>query len=260
MPEGDSLHLLAARLNHTLVGQPIVQAAAREPAVERGLVGLSLVAAGAVGKHLLLRWSDDSVIRVHLGMEGRWSTVDAARSSGALPDLLGLRLQTAERVHLLLQPRHLERFPLRELGRHPILSTLGPDLCLPQVDLDLVLSRVRDHPCLAALLLDQRVASGIGNIYKTESLFLEGLHPLAPARQPPKVLRRLYLRAHHLLRANLRPGPRITTGRNDPPLWVYGAHGRPCLRCGSIIRRIDEGPDGRISWVCEVCQPLDGPR
>jgi endonuclease VIII len=122
---------------------------------------------------------------------------------------------------------------------------------------------VRAHSLLDAetpvvdLLLDQRVASGIGNVYKSEVLFLAGCSPLrCLADLGREDLSALYAIASHWLRRNLGGGPRIIRQEEDGrgPLWVYGRAGLPCLRCGRGIRRQQLGRNPRSTYWCPACQ------
>jgi endonuclease-8 len=101
------------------------------------------------------------------------------------------------------------------------------------------------------------VASGIGNVYKSEVLFLEKVHPWRTvASLGDDTAERLYRRAHRLLAANARPGPRSTTGNRRQELhWVYGRTGEPCRRCGSTIEEGRHGELSRITTWCPTCQP-----
>ena len=111
---------------------------------------------------------------------------------------------------------------------------------------------------LIDLLLDQRIASGIGNVYKSEVLFLARLHPLTRlAAVDESVLLALYRRAAELLGGNTRGGPRITRRANDQAgiLWVYGRTGQPCHRCDDVIRAERLGRKMRLTFWCPTCQP-----
>ena len=107
------------------------------------------------------------------------------------------------------------------------------------------------------MLLDQRIASGIGNVYKSELLFIERVAPLAALRDTPdSVLSALYTRAHVLLRANLGGGPRVTRfeGGRAGRLWVYRRAGAPCLRCNTPIVGAPLGRSLRSTYWCPRCQ------
>ena len=143
----------------------------------------------------------------------------------------------------------------RDLLRHPVLTALGPDLCLGGFDLETALARLDAlDPAtpVAVALLDQRVAAGIGNVYRSEVLWACRQDPFAPlAEVAPEARSRLYGAAHDLLRANLGPGPRRTVPGG---LAVYDRAGRACLRCGGriAVRRI--GDQARAAWWCPACQ------
>ncbi len=110
---------------------------------------------------------------------------------------------------------------------------------------------------VADLLLDQRVLSGVGNVYKNEVLFLEGLSPTVPATAlPSDRMLALARRARRLVRANLEPAARATTGdhRRGRRLWVHGRAGRPWRRCGGPISDGWLGTPPRVSYWCPTCQ------
>src|SRR5690606_27525340 len=111
---------------------------------------------------------------------------------------------------------------------------------------------------IAAALLDQRVLAGVGNVIRSEALFLAGVDPALPAREvPPEQLRALVRHARRILRVNAaRAGPRVTRGSLDPRagLWVYGRTGRPCRRCGAPIEVRRDPQDARRVYLCPRCQ------
>jgi endonuclease VIII len=149
------------------------------------------------------------------------------------------------------------------LARHPTLRRLGPDLCDPDVDLDVVVTRLdRAAPpgrAIGEVLLDQRVACGIGNVYRCDVLFLHGLHPTTPVGAVPDDARRsLYATASDLLRRNLVGAARTTTGGPAGTLWVYGRRGQPCRRCGTPIEEDHLGDQARVVNWCPRCQPAVG--
>jgi endonuclease-8 len=260
MPEGDTIHSLAGRLGPRLVGHTIRAAASRWPAVADGLAGRTVTSVEARGKHLLVGLDDGQVVRVHLGMNGgwrRWSPGEVVRLSHGR---VALRLDTDEDVFVCHDAPTVERTTRRELAVHPVLRRLGPDLVAPEVDLDAVLARIPSSPAptAAELLLDQDVASGIGNVWKSELLFLHRLDPFAPPHVvPAETWRALYADAHRRMRAAVGR-PRNTTGAGRPSerLFVYGRGGRPCLRCGARIAVRTHGGDlPRHTWWCPRCQP-----
>ena len=118
--------------------------------------------------------------------------------------------------------------------------------------------RTLDDREIAEALLVQRAVAGIGNVYKSEVLFLEGVHPRAlTSSLDDDLLRALVRRASTLLRRSVASGgPRTTRPTlGGPRLWVYERGGRPCLRCGAAITRLLQGPPpGRSTYFCPICQ------
>jgi endonuclease-8 len=107
-------------------------------------------------------------------------------------------------------------------------------------------------------LLDQRALAGIGNVYKSEVLFLCGVSPFAKvATLSDTVLDRLISTAAQQLRRNLAGGGRRTTSTLAPgALWVYRRAGASCRRCGTRIARRLQGEDARATYYCRRCQAV----
>ncbi|MEZ4240415.1 MAG: DNA-formamidopyrimidine glycosylase family protein [Myxococcota bacterium] len=232
MPEGDTIRNLAARLAPVLPGRPIRRAESRWPAVAHGLEGAAVTRIEPLGKHLWLELDDGKALRIHLGMNGKGVVLppgspDQRRSLGDVS--LRLTLDDAV-VEFLLAPT-VERSRARERPVHPVLTALGPDLLADDFDVAQVLPRIARSPAptVAEVLLDQHVACGIGNVYKSEVLFVRRRHPFdAPAAVSEAQWGELYGTARELMLRNLRPGRRITTGGTVPAdHYVYSAAAAP---------------------------------
>lgn len=257
MPEGDTILQYAARLRPLLEGRALQGAECRWPDQIRGLAGRTVTALDTVGKHLLVAFDDDTVLRVHLGMKGSWHRYGPGerwrRSRGELA--VALYTET-DQVVCFFAP-DVERIEVRALPVHPVLAALGPDLARPGFDAEEVARRVaRFEGSSAELLLAQRVACGLGNVYKSELLFAHRLWPEAPAASvDADTWRRVYAQGGAWLHENASRTGRNTTGRRSPALWVYGRGGRPCLSCGSRVRSsTDPGPHRRVTYRCPQCQ------
>jgi endonuclease-8 len=123
---------------------------------------------------------------------------------------------------------------------------------------------------IADALLDQRAIAGIGNIYKSETLFAAKVNPFTPVEQLTRdQIESIVAVAATFLRANVSEsghgmstygGLRRTTGRFDPGarFWVYRRGGKPCRRCGTPIQRATQGPNARSTYWCQKCQPEPG--
>jgi endonuclease-8 len=264
MPEGDSIHRLAAQLRPRLVGGRVRSFDAHDIAdsVAATVVGHAVVAVEARGKNLLVRFDDGRTLHVHLRMLGRVG-FERPRSAywkpRTTPHQLRMDVEGAVVVGDRIPVLRLLRAGAEE--RAPDLRGLGPDLLAAQVDVDECIVRLRalgKRPIGEALML-QRALAGIGNIYKSETLFLERVNPSAPVSSLDEgTLRALVLRASELLRQNLGDGPRVTRpGLAGPRFWAYGRQGRTCLRCTGTIERMQQGaPPGRSTYHCRGCQTV----
>ena len=158
--------------------------------------------------------------------------------------------------------------PYRDMRLEAELRALGPDLLAPDFEVGAIVARARapgyHDEAITDLLLDQRVASGIGNVYRSELLFLEGVYPWRRVSAlADEALQTLFSRARALMLSNLGGGPRATVGAQRGPrrkpetsrLWVYRRDGLPCLRCRSLVRRSIEGRRARSTYWCPRCQP-----
>ncbi|MCO4774359.1 MAG: Fpg/Nei family DNA glycosylase [Deltaproteobacteria bacterium] len=268
MPEGDTIYALAERLRPQVLGKVLTDVWLRDTPGASYLEGAEVVTVRAWGKHLLMDvradGRPDRVFRTHLGMTGRWQTL--RRPARRHPSVRvafragphGPELRCADAAQV-------EVFLARDLPRHPALARLGPDL-LGAFDVDVVVSRARerDPVDLAALLLDQTIAAGLGNVFKCEVLFRAGLHPATPlAAVDDATIARLFEDGAALLEANKLRSRRVTTlgptgaraRVHGMDQFVYGRAGRPCVRCGGRIRVTRQGPRVRPTYWCPRCQP-----
>jgi len=263
MPEGDVIHGHAARLGRVFVGQRLVHCESRRvPLAE--LTGHLVREVRAEGKNLLVEFDDGRVLRTHLRMHGRIRVLPRAHTSLKFrgPSLVWM-LAAEHATALCFDAPTVELLRPNELGTHPVLSALGPDVLAPELALGEILSRLRAEPerPLGSALLDQGLLSGIGNIYKSESLFLARLSPFAPVRAfTDAELERVVRKARELMRRNLGPGRRTTPrGRIGPVHWVYERQGEACLRCDAMVRMQRQDPLARSTYYCPECQPEPAP-
>lgn len=264
MPEGDSIHRLAKRIAPVLVGRAVTSFVARriDEASTRSVVGHRVTSVDAHGKNLLVRFDDDRVLHVHLKMDGR-VFVERVRSSFYEPQRGSPEMRLAVDGGGAIIGRRLPVCRLLTASqerRDAHLRGLGPDLLAMTWDETEVLRRSRelDASEIAAALLVQRIAAGIGNVYKSEVLFLEGVHPKTLVRDlDDEVILRLYRRASLLLKRNTGNGPRTTRPTlGGSRKWVYERGNKPCFRCGATIVRFMQGPEGgRSTYYCPRCQP-----
>ncbi|WP_309054753.1 DNA-formamidopyrimidine glycosylase family protein [Streptomyces sp.] len=257
MPEGDTIWLAAHRLHAALAGRVLTRTDLRVPRFATAdLTGRTVLDVTPRGKHLLTRVEGGFTVHSHLRMDGAWRVYATGERPRGGPDhqiraILGNAENTAYGYRLPV----LELLRTAEESR--VVGHLGPDLLGPDWDPEEAVRRLRADPArtLGEALLDQRNLAGIGNVFKCELAFLAGVTPWLPVGElAPDVPARLVATAHRLLEANKdRPERRTTTSRHPGiPLYVYGRGGRPCLRCGTQVRKAELGD--RITYWCPGCQ------
>lgn len=267
MPEGDTIHRTAATLRRALVGRCLTRVLLPRLAPPLPQEGSTVVAVEARGKHLLVHSDDGLVVHTHQRMTGAWHLYAPGQAWRKPRGAARAVLAVPGRVAVCFSAPIVEVLRVGELSRHPTLRKLGPDLCDPAADLDDALARLQrlgagdGHlpPTIGEALLDQRVACGVGNVYRSEVLFLHGLAPSTPRwAVDTEVRRSLLTTAGQLLRANLNTTARTTVpGAAPGSLWVYGRERQPCRRCRSAIMRVELGEPPRVVYFCPTCQPQD---
>ncbi len=256
MPEGDTIRKVAAALEPALLGQRLVAAECRYDGVVTGLSGRIVEALRPRGKHLLIEIDDGSAVHVHLGMKGSWHGYEPGERWQMSRDAMGLVLVTADRELVCFFPPTVERLRLDALHLHPALGRLGPDLLDEAPDFERMVTGAMAEPerAFEEVLLDQRIACGIGNVYKCELLLMAGLHPRrAIGSVSSEQIGDVYRNAATLMAANLGPGKRNTRGGALPRHWVYK---RPaCVRCGERVAvTTAKAARPRTTWWCPSCQ------
>jgi endonuclease-8 len=263
MPEGDTVWLAARRLDAALAGEVLRRSDFRVPALATvDLAGRVVTGVASRGKHLLTRLDDGRTLHTHFRMDGTWHLYrPGERWRGGPSYEVRVVLESDRAVAVGY------RLPVVELlppgGEDAAVGHLGPDLLGPDWDADEAVHRLRARPerPVAPALLDQRNLAGIGNLYKSESLFLRGVSPFVAVGEV-RDLRALVVLAQRLMFANREHPEQVTTGDRRPGRshWVFERGGRPCRRCGTPIRSVEQAePDrpteGRLTYWCPHCQP-----
>jgi endonuclease-8 len=266
MPEGNTIHWLARTHTRDLAGKRLRVSSpqgrfAREA---RRLDGRRFLSADAYGKHLFHHWEGGAVVHVHLGMAG-WFY----RYAGAAP---APRLSVRMRLSAPALTVDLIGPPTCALGssadREAVIARLGPDPLDPSSDPMRGFERLaRRRTSIGDALHDQRIAAGVGNIYRAEALFLAGIHPLRPGR---RIREEDWLEIWRILRNLMRRGARVgrisTVDPQEPaphpasmrgPRDAFYVYQREvCRRCGSPLQEFPLS--GRRMWACPVDQPRRG--
>ena len=245
MPEGDSLHRIARQLQ-VLVGHR-VEAESPNPrglvtGVARAIDGLRLERVDAIGKNLLLSFEGGVVVRSHLRMNGRWRVRPRRNARSAGSPWLVLRAGDWEATQW--------HGPILTLDRSA-LRALGPDLLSDDLEFGELLARLRavdQGRLIGEAVLDQHIVAGIGNMWLAELLWHGGISPWSRLGDvPDNDLEQALRWARDEMRASAE-------GRR-PTRSVYRRAGRPCRRCGELIRSRGLGDLNRTAYWCPHCQP-----
>jgi len=294
MPEGDTIFRAARTLHRALAGQVVSRFETQYAQLARvhddaPITGRTIEKVEARGKHLLICFSAVGlrpspfgdpegsatatprlVLRTHMLMSGSWHIYRVGEPWQRSPASARIVVGTAAFVAVGFAVPIAEFVRADALEQDRAIGRLGPDVLSPDFDDAAAIARLATstRPTVAEALLQQQAVAGIGNVYKSELLFLAGVYPFAaPADVSRAQWARLMRDAHTLLRANVVDpaetgvvsyrGLRRTTGHSNPAqrLYVYGRQGRPCRRCGTAIRMRHHGEHNRSTYWCPSCQP-----
>ena len=276
MPEGDTIFRAAQSMHRVLAGHAVTKfetgyAHLDRVDVDTPIAGRTIEKVVSAGKHHLIHFSGDLILRTHMRMNGSWHLYRHGERWWRGPQAMRVRLDTADWVAVAFNVPVAEFVTPRQLETRDPVAQLGPDLLGETFDRDEAIRRIAASGprAIAMTLLDQRILAGIGNVYKSEVLFMSGVHPETPSSAVPHVtLERMIDIARGVLQDNVVEGssPRIQTYRNlrqlnrasehDDSLWVYGRRGKPCRKCGTPIEMKKMGIEARSTYWCTACQRL----
>ena len=267
MPEGHTLNRLARDQTLAFAGRPVhvTSPQGRFAAGAALLDGRVLDEVSSYGKHLFACFGPDT-LHVHLGLYGSYTAGTGTpppprgalrmRWEGEGPDGLGVWTD-------LRGATVCEVLPAPEVDR--ILDRLGPDPLRPRSDGTGAHRRIAgSRTAIGALLMDQSVLAGVGNVYRAEILFRHGVSPFRPGRDVDAgTWAQLWADLVVLMRAGVRMGRIVTTRpehrsrrggavRREDAHYVYRRTGLPCRLCGTPVRT--EPMVGRNLHWCPVCQ------
>jgi endonuclease-8 len=278
MPEGDTIHRAADTLQRAIGGQVVTRFESVLPKLNRvdadaPLRGRTIERVEARGKHLLIWFSGDLVLRTHMRMNGSWHIYRPGERWQRPHRDMRIVIETAAMHAIAFTVPVAEFVTAHELLNHDVVGDLGPDPLSDSFRADDAIERIRARGDteIADVLLDQTVIAGIGNVYKSEVLFGARINPFTRVSQLTREeFAEIVAVATRFMRANIGAGAtggivtyagmRRTTRRADPSarLWVYGRAGQPCRRCGTPISRRKQGPFARSTYWCERCQSVPG--
>ncbi len=272
MPEGPEIRRAADRIERSLAGSVMHDVRLTVPRLRRfrsRLVGARVTGVDTHGKAMLTRFDNGLTLYSHNQLYGRWYIT----RRNTLPKTgRSLRVALHGRTHSawLYSATEVEILTDEQLGEHPFLRKLGPDILdskLKPRDVCMRLETQRFHRrTLAALYLDQAFLAGVGNYLRSEILFAARLHPaVRPRDLDRRELQRLARatltvsrRAYELKGVTVTPKlmeslKRAGQNYRQYRHWVFARHGEPCRRCTTAVER--QLLAGRAVFFCPACQP-----
>ena len=276
MPEGDVLLRVTRRLHGALAGREVTRSELRSGTLgDADLTGQSVTDCVSYGKNTLIRFDSGRTLHVHLKMDGVWWVEATTRPPAHYGDWR-IRIVLGNSEWTCVCRLAGEVRLLRTADEHRLLGALGPDLLagepgahdaepanFPRISaaaLRYAAAQAGPQGTIGAVLLNQRIAAGIGTIYLAESLWITRVHPLTPAASLTEAdLERIYHTASALM-ARSASAEQLTATGDLRPGWRTHVHGRehlPCRRCGQQIAKVSIGraPRPRPGFYCPRCQP-----
>lgn len=277
MPEGDTIFRTARTLGRALSGNAIAGFRSTYPNLTRfhedtPLIGQTVTSVESRGKWLLLFFSGGGVLATHMLMSGSWHIYRPGERWQQPRANMRIQLETAAFVAVGFKVPVAKLVWARDVERVLRIPAAAIDVLSPEFDAVEVERRVRlcAGEEIADVLLHQEVMAGVGNEFKSEICFVTGVNPFTKvgALREGEV-KALIASSRRLVKANVLEDSgdgmvtyggrhRRTTHAADPAarVWVYGRNGEDCRRCGEMIRRRIQGPDARVTFWCQGCQPM----
>ncbi len=267
MPEGHTIHRLARQHQKQFGGHTVHAASPQGRFVDGAALidGRKLRRVEAYGKHLLYHFVGGPRLHVHLGLYGKFT--NGVGEPPAPRGALRLRLIGNDQWSDLRGATACELYEPGEM--RALLARLGPDPLRRDADPALAAARLaRSRTAVGALLMDQKVVAGIGNVYRAELLFRHNIDPFLPGLSLGLTRwAAMWADLMQLMAAGVRTGRIVTVRTEDRPrrrgpltrtdaVYVYRRTGEPCRVCGTEIRT--EVMVGRNLFWCPNCQPLGG--
>lgn len=263
MPEGDTIHRTASALRTAMAGRRMQRFDAPELVGPVPVAGRVIEAIEIRGRHLEMVFDDGLVLDTQVRRGASWHLHRPDEPWRRPFREMSAAVETTDWVAVCFNAPLVETYRQPDRRRHPGMGRIGPDLTHHDVDVDrvvdLLVGYADGEAALAEVLLDQRVACGLGNVYRCEAMWATGVSPFAHVGViDRRDAHRLVSTAVAQLRVNLQRPGRIAVADVKGGLAVYGRNGQRCPRCpGTIEGR--RGRSGRVLYWCPQCQVQHGP-
>jgi len=279
MPEGDTIFRTARALGRALLAKPVTAFRSTYPMLTRfnddtPLIGQTVDSVNSRGKWLLIRFSGGGTLATHMLMSGSWHIYRHGERWQRPREAMRILLENSDYVAVGFSVPVAKMMRAQELARALRIPPAAIDVLSADFDANEVARRMREHDGeeIGDVLLHQEVIAGVGNVFKSEICFVTATNPFCKAADLDSERAALLVAtSRRLVKANVLEDSgdlivtyggrqRRTTHESDPSasLWVYGRNGEPCRKCGERIRRRIQGPDARVTFWCQQCQPMPG--
>jgi len=277
MPEGDTIFRTARALGRALTAKPVTIFRSTYPLLTRfhddtPLTGQTVNEVESRGKWLLIHFSGGGTLATHMLMSGSWHIYRHGERWQKPRDHMRILLENSDYVAVGFSVPVAKMLRTTELLRALRIPPKAIDVLSEEFDAAEAARRLLKHRDeeIGDVLLNQAVMAGVGNVFKSEICFVTATNPFCKvAELDAERIALLIATSRRLVRANVMEDSgdqivtyagrqRRTTHESDPgaSLWVYGRHGEPCRKCGQLIRKRLQGPDTRVTFWCQHCQPL----
>lgn len=277
MPEGDTIFRTARALGRALAGKPISGFRSTYPLLTRfdddtPLTGQTVESVESRGKWLLIHFSGGGTLATHMLMSGSWHIYRHGERWQQPRFNMRIAIENSDYIAVGFRVPVAKMLKPGELARAARIPAPAIDVLSEQFDPGEVARRLVLHGSeeIADVLLHQEVMAGVGNVFKSEVCFVAGVNPFCKvAELAGESMAELIAASRKLVAANVLEDSgdtivtyggwhRRTTHESDPgeSLWVYGRRGELCRRCGELVRMRMQGPDVRVTFWCQRCQPM----
>jgi endonuclease-8 len=277
VPEGDTIFRTARALGRALIAKPVTSFRSTYPLLARfdddtPLAGQTVEQVESRGKWLLIHFSGGSTLATHMLMSGSWHIYRHGERWQRPRDHMRILLENSDYVTVGFSVPVAKMLRSQELERALRIPPTSIDVLSGEFDAAKVLTRLLKcgDEEIGDVLLHQEVIAGVGNVFKSEICFVTATSPFCRvAALDAEKVAALIAAARRLVKANVLEDSgdaivtyggrkRRTTHESDPgaSLWVYGRGGEECRNCGERIRRRIQGPDARVTFWCQRCQPM----
>jgi len=277
MPEGDTIFRTARTLGRALAGKQVTVFRSTYPLLTRfnedtPVRGQIVERVEARGKWLLIHFSGGGTLVTHMLMSGSWHIYRHGERWQQPRTNMRIVIENCDYIAVGFRVPVAEMHTAQSLARERRIPNPEIDVLSPAFNAAEVACRIQAQAGeeIADVLLHQEVLAGVGNVFKSEICFVTGINPFCKVSElSTDQVQSSIAAAQKLVRANVLENSgdtivtysgrrRRTTHESDPgaSLWVYGRNGEPCRRCGEPIRRRIQGPDARVTFWCQACQPM----